>query len=66
MNDPAIKDYLSQIGIRRISELDTALIEHFGQEDGERHIERLTELFDQSEERLVSGTGNTPWKISGP
>lgn len=61
MNDPAIKDYLSQIGIRRISELDTALIEHFGQADGERHIERLTELFDQSEERLVSGTGNTPY-----
>lgn len=53
-----IKEYLSRIGIRRINELDTALIQAFGQEDGERHIERLTELFDRSEERLLYGAGD--------
>lgn len=57
--DVDIKEYLAQIGIRKITELDTALIEAFGQDEGERHIERLTELFDQSEERLVYGTGDT-------
>ncbi len=60
MNDPAIKDYLSQIGIRRISELDTALIAHFGQADGGRHIERLTELFDQSRNGWCPGQGTRP------
>jgi len=29
MNDPDIKAYLSQIGIRKISELDTAFIETY-------------------------------------
>ncbi|WP_300846725.1 methyltransferase domain-containing protein [uncultured Acetatifactor sp.] len=54
-----IKEYLSRIGIRRIKELDTALIEAFGREEGERHIGRLTELFDRSEERLLYGAGDT-------
>lgn len=48
-----IKEYLSKVGIRKITKLDTALVETFGQSEGERHIERLTKLFDQSEERLV-------------
>ena len=39
--------------------MDTALIEAFGREEGERHIGRLTELFDRSEERLLYGTGDT-------
>lgn len=54
-----IKEYLSRIGIRRINELDTALVEAFGREEGEGHIVRLTELFDQSEERLLYGAGDT-------
>lgn len=54
-----IKEYLSRIGIRRIKELDGALVEVFGQDEGERHIERLTELFDRSEERLLYGAGDT-------
>ena len=33
-----IKEYLSRIGIRRINELDTALVEAFGREEGEGHI----------------------------
>ncbi len=53
------KQYLSRIGIRRINQLDTALLEAFGPQEGERHIERLTELFDQSEDRLLYGTGDT-------
>lgn len=60
MKEPDIKEYLSQIGIRKISELDTALIEMYGQKEGSKHIETLTKLFDQSEERLVYGTGDTP------
>lgn len=54
-----IKEYLSQVGIRKITELDTALIENYGQKEGKEHIERLTELFGQSEERLMYGTGKT-------
>lgn len=61
MNNLTIKEYLSRIGIRRISELDMALIEMYGQEKGGQHIEQLTKLFDQSEERLVYGTGDTPY-----
>ena len=57
--DLEIKEYLSKIGICRITELDTALIESYGKEEGERHIERLTELFDQSEERMLYGTSET-------
>lgn len=56
-----IKEYLSRAGIRRITQLDTALIEAYGQEEGERHIAGLTELFDQSEERLIYGNGDTPY-----
>ncbi len=56
-----MKEYLSRIGIRRINELDTALVEAFGREEGERHIERLTELFDRSEERLLYGAGDTAY-----
>ena len=59
MPDLEIKEYLSRIGIRRINELDTALVEAFGREEGEGHIVRLTELFDQSEERLLYGAGDT-------
>lgn len=59
MQDLDIKEYLSQAGIRRIHELDTALIEAFGQDEGERHIERLTQLYDQSEARLVYGAEGT-------
>lgn len=54
-----IREYFSRIGIQRIAELDTALLEAFGQEEGGRHIERLDELFGHSEERLVYGTGDT-------
>lgn len=61
MSDPRIKEYLSQVGIRRIAGLDTALLEAFGQEEGEKHIERLTELYDRSEERLVYGSKDTPY-----
>lgn len=61
MLDPEIKEYLSQIGIRKITELDTALVETFGEKEGGRHIERLTELFDRSEERLLYGTGDTAY-----
>lgn len=56
-----IKEYLSRTGIRKIPELDTALLETFGQEEGGKHIERLTELFERSEERLLFGTGNTAY-----
>lgn len=59
MLDPEIREYLSRIGIRKITELDTALVETFGKKEGERHIERLTELFDRSEERLLYGAGDT-------
>lgn len=61
MLDPQIKDYLASVGIRRVSELDTALSEAFGQAEGSLHIERMTKLFDLSEERLVYGTGGTPY-----
>lgn len=61
MNHSAIKEYLSQIGIRRISELDTALIEMYGQDKGGQHIEQLTKLFDLSEARLVYGIGDAPY-----
>lgn len=61
MFDVDIKEYLSRVGIRKITELDTALIDAFGQNEGENHIERLTELFDQTEERLVYGNGDTPY-----
>lgn len=59
MQNEEIKEYLSRTGIRKITELDTALLETFGQEEGRKHIERLTELFERSEERLLYGTGNT-------
>lgn len=61
MSDSRIKEYLSQAGIRRVHELDTALLEAFGQEEGEKHIGRLTELYDRSEERLVYGSKDTPY-----
>lgn len=58
MLDPEIKEYLSRIGIRKITELDAALLEAFGKKEGEGHIERLMKLFDCSEERLLYGTGD--------
>ena len=61
MSSLEIKDYLSQIGIRRITELDTALLKAFGAVEGERHIKRLTELFDQTEKRLVYGDKETAY-----
>ncbi len=59
MRDPGIREYLAQVGIRRITELDTALIEAFGQTEGVRHIEKLTELYEQSERRLLYGAEDT-------
>lgn len=59
MQKQDIRDYFSRIGIQRITRLDTALLEAFGQEEGGRHIERLDELFGRSEERLVNGTGHS-------
>ncbi len=59
MSDLRIKEYLAQAGICRIHELDTALLEVYGQEEGERHIKKLTELYDRSEERLIYGTKDT-------
>lgn len=61
MLDSRIKEYLSEAGIRKISELDTALLKAFGPEEGEKHIERLTKLYDRSEERLVYGSRDTPY-----
>lgn len=61
MTNLEIKDYLLQVGIRKINELDTALIETFGQKEGKKHIEKLTALFDQSEERLLYGAGNAKY-----
>ena len=61
MLDLRIKEYLSLVGIHRIIELDKALIETFGQGEGDRHVEKLEELFEQSEKRLVHGTGDTPY-----
>lgn len=61
MSDLRIKEYLAQVGIRRIHELDTALLEAFGQEEGEKHIKKLTELYDRSEERLVYGSKDTAY-----
>ena len=58
---PEIKEYLSRAGIRRITRLDKALLETFGQTEGERHIERLTELFDLSEKRMMFGSEETDY-----
>ena len=59
MSDLRIKEYLAQVGIRRVHELDTALREAFGQEEGQKHIKKLTELYDRSEERLIYGSKDT-------
>lgn len=59
MQNQDIREYFSQIGIRKITRLDTALLEAFGQEEGGRHIECLDELFGRSEERLFYGTDDT-------
>ncbi len=61
MSDLRIKEYLAQVGIRKVHELDTALLEAFGQEEGEKHIKKLTELYDRSEERLVYGSKDTAY-----
>lgn len=61
MTNPEITDYLTCIGIRKIKELDTALLEAYGQEEGGRHIEHLNALFDRSEERLLRGSKDTPY-----
>lgn len=61
MSDSRIKEYLAQVGIRKVHELDTALLEAFGQEEGEKHIKKLTELYDRSEERLVYGSKDTAY-----
>ena len=61
MSDLRIKEYLAQAGIRRVHELDTALLEAFGQEEGQKHIKKLTELYDRSEERLVYGSKDTAY-----
>ena len=59
MQRSGIKEYLSEIGIRKVMELDTALIEVYGQKEGERHIKRLMELFEQSEKQMLYGAGDT-------
>lgn len=59
MQNEDIKEYFARTGIRRIARLDEALLEAFGQEEGGRHIERLDELFGQSEARLVYGKDGT-------
>lgn len=56
MANSEAREYLSRIGIQKISELDTALIETFGCEEGERHIKNLTELFDRTERKLIYGS----------
>ena len=61
MLDLRIKEYLSRVGIRKISELDTALVETYGQEEGENHIDQMTKLFDLSEERLMYGSKDMPY-----
>ena len=61
MSDLRIKEYLAQAGIRRVHELDTALLEAFGQEEGQKHIKKLTELYDRSEERLFYGSKDTAY-----
>ena len=59
MTNPEITDYLAYIGIRKINELDTALIEAYGLEEGGKHIKNLTALFDQAEVRLLRGSKDT-------
>ena len=61
MLDPRIKEYLSQVGIRKIPEMDTALLSAFGEEEGARHVERMMELFDRSEERMIYGAKDTSY-----
>lgn len=61
MTNPEITDYLACIGIRKINELDTALIEAYGREEGGRHIDNLNALFDRAEERLLRGSKDTPY-----
>ncbi len=61
MLDPRIKEYLSQVGICKIPEMDTALLSAFGEEEGARHVERMMELFDRSEERLIYGAKDTSY-----
>lgn len=56
-----VKEYLSRAGIRRVTQLDTAILEAYGQEEGERHIDRLTRLFELSEKRLVYGAVDMPY-----
>ncbi len=58
---PEIKEYLTRAGIRRITRLDETLLETFGQTEGERHIEKLTELFDLSEKRMMFGSEETDY-----
>ena len=41
MLDPRIKEYLSQVGICKIPEMDTALLSAFGEEEGARHVEQI-------------------------
>lgn len=55
MRRSGIKEYLSEIDIRKVMELDTALIEVYGQKEGEWHIKRLMELFEKSEKQLLYG-----------
>lgn len=61
MTNLEITDYLAYIGIRKINELDTALVEAYGLEEGDRHIKNLTALFDRAEERLLRGSKDTPY-----
>lgn len=48
-----IKEYLDRVGIRKVNELDTALIETYGPEKGREHIDALTGLFDQADMQIM-------------
>ncbi len=48
-----IKEYLDRVGIRKINELDTALIETYGSEKGQEHIDTLTGLFDRVDMQIM-------------
>ncbi|MCD8015181.1 MAG: methyltransferase [Lachnospiraceae bacterium] len=61
MPNQEVKEYLSRVGIRKIPELDTALRETFGEEEGSRHIKTLSVLYDRAEAQLYFGNGSSPY-----
>ncbi len=61
MQNPEVKEYLSRVGIRKIPELDTALRETFGEEEGSRHIKTLSGMYDRAEAQLYFGNEKKPY-----